>query len=224
MPVLRGPIVDRRSPSRSCRRCVARSRRRVSRSSGRACSARSSERRSQRVRCAARDCRPGAREIAAAGVAFLPAALALRGPEPRRLPRGRAHLDRHVRERRDAGAEGASSLWLAAHRADGRVVARGERRRIEGAGGHAQPHAARRHGGGDRRLGRGVLVGRPQPVAPARTRARAARASSSNAISRRPSRPADQLEVANAARDACLALERPGRVASQLQRSLARCR
>ncbi len=70
-------------------------------------------------------------------------------------------------------AEGASALRIAAHRADGRVVARRQRGRREGAGGHAQPRAPRRDGRRDRRLRRGLLVGRPQPVAPPRAGARA---------------------------------------------------
>ena len=78
---------------------------------------------------------------------------------PRRLSRGRAHLDRDVRERRRARAEGASTLRIAAHRAHGRVVARRQRGRREGAARHAQPGSPRRDGRSDRRLRGDLLVG-----------------------------------------------------------------
>ena len=78
---------------------------------------------------------------------------------PRRLPRRRAHLDRDVRERRRTRAEGASALWIAAHRADGRVVSRRQRGRLEGAGGHAAAGSPRRDGRSDRRLRGDLLVG-----------------------------------------------------------------
>ena len=110
-----------------------------------------------------------------------------------RLPRGGAHLHRHVRERRDARSQGASPLRLAAHRADGRIVARGERRRVEGAGRYQEHRAARGDGGRDRRLRRGLLVGRPQPVASRRACPRQARL-------RAPAPPVDGGAVGRSAR------------------------
>ena len=145
----------------------------------------------------------------------------------RRVPRRRAHLDRHVRERRRARAEGASALWIAAHRADGRVVARRQRRRVEGAG---RARAASR-----------ASSARPERSAAPSRSSRGSRATRHIPLARALARPGfelqrhlstaepsgEQLEVANAARDACLALERRARLAEQLaalQRASRACR
>ena len=77
---------------------------------------------------------PRRRSSSAASLSLAPATLALRGSRPRRLPRRRAHLDRHLRARR-AARQGARALRLAPDRAarsltlGGRGRARGARRR-----------------------------------------------------------------------------------------------
>ena len=141
----RSSVGRSRSPrrSRSSRPCVAPSRRRASRSRSRSVLAAIfgtavAARMLRRSRLSA-----GTREVAAAGVAFLPQPSRSAGGS-RRLPRRRAHLDRHVRERRQP-LRRSTALRLAAHRADGRLLARRERRRCEGAGG-TRPRAPRGHG------------------------------------------------------------------------------
>ena len=149
---------------------------------------------------------PGTREVAAAGVAFL--RLRSRCGVDLAAYHGAEHIsDRHLRERRDAGAEGASALRLAAHRTDGRVVARRERRRVEGARRNAWHRAARRDGGA---IGGSVevfsWVARNPEHPLARVLARPGFELQRHLSTAEPS--GEQLEVANAARDACLALER----------------
>ena len=180
----------------------------------RRCVSRSSGRRSRRYRrldLLARGLRKsrllsaGGREaVAAAAVAYPGRARAPR-PGSRRLPRRRARLDRDLRERR-AGSEGASSLRLAADRPDPRLLRGRERRRRRA----PAPRVASRGSSGrrcGRRLGRGLRLDDAQPGEPGRTRAHATRLRAPAAfLDRRAS--ADQVEVADAARDACLALER----------------
>ena len=117
----------------------------------------------------------GTREIAAAGVAFLPAALALRGPDLAAY-HGAEHISIGTYEN---GGEPApkehprcGSQLIVPMVASSLAV---ERRRVEGARRHAFARAARRHGGCDRRLGRGLLVGCAQSGSPARPRPHAPR-------------------------------------------------
>ena len=167
----------------------------------------------------------GTREIAAAGVAFLPAALALRGPDLAAY-HGAEHISIGTYENGgEPRAEGASALRLAAHRADGRVVARGERRRVEGAAGTRS--LARLVGtagaiGGSVEIFSWVARNPRHPVA--RVLARPGFELQRHLSTAEPSD--EQLEVANAARDACLALERsaPRPAAAALQAPRARCR
>ena len=168
-------------PSRACRR-------RASRSSGRACSARSSAPPSPLATLRRSRLSPGTRELAAAGVAFLPAALALRGPELAAY-HGAEHISIGTYENGGTPAPKehprcgsqliapmvASSLAV-------NVVA------VEGACRDARPHAARRDRRRDRRLGRDLLVGRPQPR---RIRSRAC----SRARVRAPAPPLDGRAV-----------------------------
>ncbi len=117
----------------------------------------------------------GVREIAAAGVAILPVRTRAARAGSRGLPRSGAHLYRHVRERRRACAEGAPALRISAHRANGRLVSCRQRRRVEGPREHTFSRAPRRHCGRDRRLDRGLFVGRTQSRASPRARPHAPR-------------------------------------------------
>ena len=117
----------------------------------------------------------GAREIAAAGVAFLPAALALRGPDLAAY-HGAEHIsigtyenggEPAPKEHPRCGSQLIAPM-VASSLAVNVVAAKAP------AGTRSLTRLAR-HGRGDRRLGRGLLVGRAQSVASARARARTAR-------------------------------------------------
>ena len=176
------------APSRSQRRsrcyrwCGARFLEPAFHSSGRLCSGRSPRRRSPLA--LRRSSLPaGARELVAVGVAFVPALLASR-TRPRRIPRCRAHLDRYVRERRHSGA-GAPTVWIAAHCADGRLVPRRERRRIQSTNGDSRGRACARPRGRRGRLGRALLLGRSEPREPGRSSACPTRIRAPAAVLRR---------------------------------------
>ena len=194
----------KRSPS--CRWCEEHFPKRASRSSGPPCSARSPRRQLLRVLSGAR---VSLRERGSSSPAGSRSSrLSSRsGARPRRVPRRGARLDRHLRERRYARTQGAPTVRLATHRAHGCLVARGERRRVEGARRDPRDGATVGPGGCCGWFRRALLLGRAEPGESVRTGARDPGSSSSDGSPPR-SRRMLQLEVANVARDACLALER----------------
>ena len=207
MPILRGP--DRASPRRSrcCRRCGARFRRRASRSSDRACSPRFSAPRSRRGRCAARGCRPGR------GRSPLPASrscpprshCAGRTSPPTTAPStsrsGRTRTAASPRRRSiRAAARSSSRRW--SRRRSQRTSSRRRRRPARAASLGSSGRPAR--SAAPSRSSRGLRATREHPLA--RVLARPGFELQRHLSTAEPSD--DQLEVANAARDACLALER----------------
>ena len=194
-----------RKPLRCFPSCTERFLRPVFRSPGRRSSDRSSLPRWSPEPCAGRAVR---RREGACGGSGEPVAGRARAPGvgPRRVPRRRARLDRDVRERRRARSEGASALRLTADRADARLLARGERRGGEGAGSRARACSASGDDRGDRRLGGGLRLDGAESREPDRPCARATGFELQRRFS--TAEPSDaQVEVADAARDACLALE-----------------
>ena len=179
--------------SRFSRRFAARSRRRASRSSGRACSARFSALPSPRASLRRSKLSAGTREVAAAGVAFLPAALALRGPDLAAY-HGAEHISIGTYE--NGGTPAPKEHPRCGSQLIAPMVASSLAANVVAAkapAGNAQLRAPRRDRGRDRGLGRGLLLGRSQPAAPARTRARATRL-------RAPAPPLDGRALGGAAR------------------------
>ena len=153
MPMLRGPIAL--AEAFALLPWCARFLEPAFHSSGRLCSGRSPRRRSPlalrrsslpagaRARCRRRRVRPGRFEGQTSPHTTVPS------------------TSRSVRTRTAApGAEGAPTVWIAAHCADGRLVPRRERRRIQSTRGDSRGCARARPRGRRGRLGRALLLGR----------------------------------------------------------------